>query len=116
MGDEKFKLPFDQHCLVSLVAPRAYLCTNGLADKWANPKGTAQAHLAAREVFESMGAGEKMGIFYINTGHDHNIDKWIALVDFADKVFFGKPAAYDYSNIPFPELEKAYSWKAPSLK
>jgi hypothetical protein len=115
-GEERFNLPFDQHSLISLVAPRAYLCTNGLADKWANPLGTAQAHLAAKEVFTALGAKEKIGIFYINSGHDHNIDKWVALLDFADKVFYGKKVSYDYNSIPFPDMKKAYSWKAPVLK
>jgi len=116
MGEERYKLPFDQHSLISLVAPRAYLCTNGLKDKWANPLGTAQAHLAAREVFAALGVEDKTGIFYINSGHDHNIDKWVALLDFADKVFYGKPTTYDYSSIPFPDLKKAYSWKEPVIK
>lgn len=115
-GEEVNMLPFDQHSLISLVAPRAYLSTNGLKDKWANPLGTAQAHLAAKEVFSSLGVQDRMGIFYINSGHDHNIDKWVALLDFADKVFFGKPTTYDYSSIPFPDIKKAYSWSAPVLK
>lgn len=116
MGAEVVKLPFDQHSLISLVAPRAYLCTNGLQDKWANPVGTAQAHLAAKEVFFALGAADKAGIFYINSGHDHNIDKWVVLLDFADRVFYSKISAYDYNSIPFPDLKKAYSWKAPGLK
>jgi hypothetical protein len=96
-----------------MVAPRAYLCTNGLKDTWANPRGTAQAHLAAREVFVALGVQDKMGIFYANTGHDHNIDKWNALLDFADKVSFGKIPEYDYNSMPFQDLKKAYSWSAP---
>lgn len=99
----------------AIVAPRAYLCTNGLKDTWANPRGTAQAHLAAWEVFASLGAENKMGIFYANSGHDHKIDKWIALLDFADMIFYGKKAAYDYNSIPFPNLEKAFSWSRPVL-
>lgn len=115
MGAGKNKLPFDQHSLIALVAPRAYLCTNGLDDKWANPLGTSQTHIAANEVFTALGADEKCGIFYIKSGHDHNIDKWIALVDFADKVFYGKPTTYDYKSIPYADLPKAYSWKAPAM-
>jgi len=115
MGTEKYKLPFDQHSLVALIAPRAYLCTNGLDDKWANPVGTAQAHIAACEVFTALGASEKIGIYYVKSGHDHNIDKWIALVDFADKVYYGKSAIYDYKSMPFNDLPKAYSWTAPAL-
>jgi hypothetical protein len=116
MGNSINRLPFDQHSLIALVAPRAYLCTNGLNDKWANPLGTAQAHLAAMEVFTALGADQKMGIFYINSGHDQNIDKWIALLDFADMVYYGKATSYDYKSIPFPDMKKAYSWKAPVLK
>jgi hypothetical protein len=114
-GENLFRLPFDQNTLISLVAPRAYLCTNGLQDLWANPKGTAQAYLAAREVWTSLGAENKTGIFYANTGHDHNMDKWIALLDFADLVFYGRKPEYDYNSIPFRDLEKAYSWTPPVL-
>jgi hypothetical protein len=114
-GENRDRLPFDQHSLIALVAPRAYLCTNGLKDTWANPIGTAQAHLAAREVFTALGVRDKMGIFYANTGHDHKTDKWEALLDFADKVFYGKTPVYNFENIPFDNLEKAYSWAAPAL-
>lgn len=113
MGDNMNKLPFDQHCLISLVAPRAYLCTNGLKDLWGNPLGTAQAHMAAKEVYTALGAEDRMGIFYINSGHDHNIDKWIALLDFSDKVFFNKSATYNYNSLPFSGMQKAYSWSGP---
>ena len=112
-GEKRFDLPFDQHSLIALVAPRAYLCTNGLRDTWADPKGTAQAHQAALEIFKAYGEESKAGIFYTNSGHDHNIDKWIALLDFADMVFSGKKPAYDFSKIPFSDLPKAYSWSAP---
>jgi hypothetical protein len=115
-GENRFKLPFDQHTLIALVAPRAYLSTNGLKDTWANPKGTAQAHQAAKEVFKMLGDETKAGIFYANSGHDHNLDKWVALLDFADMVFYGKKSDYDYSGIPFSNLDKAYSWSAPVLK
>ena len=108
-------LPFDQHTLIALVAPRAYLCTNGLKDAWANPKGTAQAHLAAKEAFKALGVENKIGIFYTNSGHDHNIDKWIALLDFADLTFYGKKTSYDYNKIPFNDLPKAYSWTSSVL-
>ncbi|HWI56964.1 MAG TPA: hypothetical protein VNZ22_07045, partial [Bacillota bacterium] len=33
------RLPFDQHCLVALCAPRPVLFTNGRADTWINPAG-----------------------------------------------------------------------------
>ncbi len=118
-GDKRDRLPVDQHCLIALLAPRAYVSTNGVQDSWANPRGTAQAHLAAKEVFATLGASEKMGLFFANTGHDHAIDKWVAMLNFADKVFHGKSTPYDYDNVPndplFSNLPKAYSWSAPNL-
>src|SRR6202011_6140854 len=32
------RLPFDQNCLVALLAPRPVLFTNGVKDTWANPE------------------------------------------------------------------------------
>jgi dienelactone hydrolase len=38
-NDQVDRLPFDQHCLVALFAPRPVLFTNGDADLWADPSG-----------------------------------------------------------------------------
>lgn len=113
LGENRDKLPFDQHSLIAAVAPRAYLSTNDLHDKWANPRGTAQSHLAAREVYIALDAPEKIGIYYDHVRHDQNITKWKALVDFADKIFYGKTPSYDYHLIPFKDLVKGYSWSNP---
>ena len=40
------RIPFDQHMLKALVAPRVLLETEGLDDTWSNPKGTWQTHMA----------------------------------------------------------------------
>ena len=42
-------LPFDQHSLKALVAPRPLLTTEALERCVANPSGTWLTHLAARE-------------------------------------------------------------------
>ncbi len=55
-------MPFDQHFLKALVAPRALLSTEGLGDLWSNPSGTWQTYLAAREVCRFLGAEERIGI------------------------------------------------------
>ena len=56
------RLPIDQHTLKALVAPRALLSTEGLEDLHANPRGTQQTFLAAREVYDFLGARDRIGI------------------------------------------------------
>ncbi|MEK6794307.1 MAG: hypothetical protein AABZ39_06000 [Spirochaetota bacterium] len=94
-------LPFDQHSLKALVAPRALLSTEALGDLWANPKGTYATYLAAKEVYRFLGAEEKIGIWYREGAHSHGIDDWNAFLDFADMQFFGEKAASDYATNPF---------------
>jgi len=84
-------LPFDQHFLKALVAPRALLTTEALDDHWANPLGTWHTHQAAREVYTWLGAPQQLAIRYRPGGHAHAPADWTALLDFADHVFHGAP-------------------------
>lgn len=112
------QLPFDQHSLKALVAPRALLSVDALGDLWANPYGTQQSHRAAQPVFEFLGASDKLGIYYRQGGHAQSEDDWRTLVDFADKVFFGKTPAggKKFDQLPFPDAPKPFSWSAPQGK
>lgn len=38
---------------------------------------------------------------------------WMALLDFADKQFFGKAPTRRVDPLPFPNDPKAFSWSAP---
>lgn len=86
-------LPFDQHFLKALIAPRALLTTEALGDHWANPAGTWLTHLAAREVYAFLGAPENIAIAYRDGGHDHCPADWRVLLEFCDTVFRGKARA-----------------------
>jgi hypothetical protein len=89
-ADKEDRLPYDQHFVKALVAPRALLTTDALGDLWANPYGTQVTQIAAKEVFEFLGAGEKIGMHFRQGGHAQNEEDWRALVDFADRVFYGR--------------------------
>src|ERR671925_526907 len=56
-NDHPDRLPFDQHCLVALVAPRPVLLTNAVEDTWANPQGQFEVLRAADPVYRLLGAG-----------------------------------------------------------
>jgi hypothetical protein len=107
------QLPFDQHSLRALVAPRAQLSTEGLGDLWANPMGTQASYLAARQVYEFLGAGDKIGIHFREGKHAQNEEDWKALLDFADLQFFGKKVEKRFDRLAFPDAPRAFSWSAP---
>ena len=108
------RLPFDQHTLKALVAPRALLSTEGLGDLWANPAGTQQTYLAAKEVYDFLGAGDHIGLHFRPGGHEHGMEDWQSLLDFADQQFFGKSVSRRFDALAFPDLPKAYSWVRPA--
>ena len=117
-ADKETKLPFDQHFLKALVAPRALISTDALDDLWANPYGTQQSHRGAQPVFEFLGAAEKLGIYFRQGGHAQNEDDWRTLVDFADRIFFAKTSAggKNFDKLPFPDAPKPFSWSMPKSK
>ena len=108
------EMPFDQHFLKAACAPRAMLSTEGLGDLWANPEGTWQTYLAAREVFRFLGVEHNIGIHFREGGHQHGIADWTALLDFAQWKFRGYPLPYRFDTSPFTHLPKAFSWSCPA--
>jgi DUF1680 family protein len=90
------RLPFDQHFLKALVAPRVLLTTDALGDLWANPYGTQVTQTAAKEVFDFLGAGDKIGMHFREGGHSQNEEDFRALVDFAEKVFYGREVEREF--------------------
>jgi hypothetical protein len=95
------RLPFDQHCLVALCAPRPVLFSNAAKDQWANPSGQFDILKAADPVYRFLGAGGleakepppgklsdgKLG-YYIREGeHSMTAGDWKVFLDFADRHF-----------------------------
>jgi hypothetical protein len=99
-NDQVERLPFDQHCLAALVAPRPLLYTNAVEDQWANPEGQFQMLQAADPVYRLLGAGglearqmpevgklvdSRLG-YWIRPGkHSMTREDWKVFLDFADK-------------------------------
>lgn len=108
------ELPFDQHFLKALVAPRALLTTEALADLWANPTGTWLTHLAAREAYRFLGAESRLGIAFREGGHNHGLPDWQVFLDFADGHFRGIVPPRPYDTCPFSDLPTAFTWAAPA--
>ena len=96
------ELPFDQHFLKAMVAPRALLTTEALGDLWANPTGTMLTHLAARKVYRLLDAEPQLGIVFREGEHRHGLEDWCVFLDFMAWRLCGKPAVRRYDENPFP--------------
>ena len=93
-------LPFDQHSLIALCAPRPVLLSNATEDSWANPLGQFEMLQAADRVYRFLGAqgleastmpepgrliDSNLG-YYIRPGkHSMTTGDWKVFLDFADK-------------------------------
>ena len=110
------RLPYDHHSLRALCAPRAHIATEALGDLWANPTGTQQGYLAAREVYAFLGAPDRIGVHWREGKHAQNEEDWAALLDFADVQLFGKKVDRRFDKLPEPDAPKAFSWTAPAAK
>jgi hypothetical protein len=99
-NDRPDRLPFDQHCLVALVAPRPVLFSNAVEDTWANPQGQFQVLQAADPVYRFLGVegleaktmpepgklvASRLGYFVRPGKHSMTREDWKAFLDFADK-------------------------------
>ena len=113
-GNKETKLPFDQHWLQALVAPRLLLTTDAVDDLWANPLGNQAGREAARKVFDFMGADQHSGMHFRSGQHDNLDEDWNAMIDFANHHFFGNPSTRNFDYQPYPSYVPGYSWSKPN--
>ena len=97
------KLPFDQHQLISLIAPRSVSVHCATLDQWADPKGEYLSLYEAGKVYRLYGkkdiltsprppekgaAGSKTASYYLRVGrHDILLEDWNHYMDMADLLF-----------------------------
>lgn len=94
------RLPFDQHSLLALVAPRLLLLTNATEDTWADPVGQFDMLVALKPVYKLYGKkGIKTTVFprenklvnspvgyFIRPGkHSMGAEDWEVWLDFCDR-------------------------------
>jgi len=64
------KLPFDQHSILALCAPRAVLVIDNTTIDWLSPVSAWAGANAAHKVWQALGESDKMGISQVG-GHNH---------------------------------------------
>lgn len=86
------RLPFDQHWLLALVAPRAFIALEGEADPVSLASAVRSSFAGAAPVYALLGASDHLAVSYAPRAHAVSRDDWTALFDFAD-ASFGRPSA-----------------------
>lgn len=69
-GASATRLPFDQHQVLGLVAPRGLLVIENTSMEWLGNQSAYTDALAAREIWTALGVADRMGISQVG-GHDH---------------------------------------------
>jgi len=97
--DRVERLPFDQHALIAMVAPRPVLLLNATDDVPADPEGQFEMLVAASPVYELLGAGgistsiypaegelltSRLGYWRRAGGHIMLQEDWEVLLDYSD--------------------------------
>lgn len=105
------ELPFDQHFMRALVAPRVVLSNDGYDDTWANNFGTQVCYQGAQSVFDLLGVPKHNLAKFREGGHTFNAEDARVMLDVADWHFFGKPFPEEMNNVPEPGYElKMFSY------
>jgi endo-1,4-beta-xylanase len=93
-------LPFDQHWLIALVAPRPLIAADGLADPVSSIRSLKASYDAAKPVYELLSAPDNLGVHYRPGGHMLAPEDWQAILDFADARLRNKPTAQRFDEFP----------------
>lgn len=114
------ELPFDCHELKAMIAPRTLFLSEAAHDIWSNPVGAWQTTVAAKEVYDFLGAGDELFWYFRPGRHAHkteDVEMLVSLIkrmenggkDFDDSRFF---------RLPFEEtaIPPIYDWKNPKRK
>lgn len=107
------RLPFDAHTAKALIAPRPLVNPHATGDFWANPYGTELTHRAAGLVYDWLGAGKKIAMHWREGEHAQGREDWHALMDFADRHFFGASTERPFDVLAYPEEPLNINWSPP---
>jgi hypothetical protein len=94
------KLPFDEHWLIALCAPRPFISLEGDHDQNVNQNGVYHSLVAAKPAYEFLHDGDRIGISFADRPHGMVQGDWDALLAFGDKFLMGKPTALTFDKYP----------------
>lgn len=102
------ELPFDQHFLKALIAPRVYFDSHALSDTWAGPVNTYMTAAAAREVWKLYGKEENVLWYWRSGRHAHLPEDFDMLIEVMEREMHGTPLCEKFMVLPFEEPEPIF--------
>ncbi len=115
-ADREAELPFDAHMLKAMVAPRTLYISEAAGDIWANPIGSWQTTMAAKEVFRFLGAEDKLFWSFRPGTHYHHLHDVEMLVNIMKQKLCGEKIDARFYQLPFQKPDLIFDWKAPDDK
>ena len=112
-AEKEEMLPFDAHMLKAMVAPRALYISEAAGDIWANPVGSWQTTMAAKEVYRFLDAEDNLFWSFRPGTHYHHLQDVEMLVNIIKQKLCGEAPDPRFFKLPFPEQDPIFDWKAP---
>ncbi len=107
-GSNVYKLPFDQHMVLAMIAPRAVLHTGNTGFYWlGNGAGYVSAR-AAERVYNEFGIGDRIG-WVIDGDHGHcaiPADQQVQVRAFISRFLLGHDVDTDIKVVPNPYVQQ----------
>lgn len=92
-GEAAARLPFDQHEVMGLIAPRALLVVENTSMEWLGNESAWRTALAAREIWTALGHADAMGIAQVG-GHPNcqlPVSQYGEVIAYARRFLLGEP-------------------------
>jgi hypothetical protein len=116
------RLPFDQHSVMGLIAPRGLLVIENTSMEWLGNQSAYINSMAAREVWKALGTPDAMGFSQVG-GHNHcqlPPSQYGHVTGFAKKFLLRDPTAktsvLETDGRFARDLEPWVDWKTPALQ
>ncbi|HVT90917.1 MAG TPA: hypothetical protein VHD56_18840 [Tepidisphaeraceae bacterium] len=98
------QLPFDEHWLIALCAPRPFIALEGTQDTNVQAYGVRQSMIHAQPVYDFLKVPDRLGINWTERPHGIRPGDWNALFGFADKHLLREKVEMKFDQYP----EKAF--------
>lgn len=112
-SEREAELPFDEHFIKALIAPRILVVGEATSDMWSNPVGSWMTSVAAEEVYALYGKQENLYWYFRRGYHYHKAEDLAMLVSVIKHHRESAPLCDGFFSTPFERPELIFDWRCP---